>query len=252
MPFEYSLSPSGYAKTKEGEMEQEWFSVAQAAEKAGMALSTLRHRIHKGRVSTASYRNIPAAAVQWTNGRLVKQYVHQSEIERIAPTLPHLRAREVANRPVMDLVYLACAIDCEGSIGLHRQRSRHREHWCYSYSVQLSICNTDYRLTEWLTNTFGGPVRFRPMRAVNPRWKDRWDWVLCSYKACQILRAVRPYLKLKGEQADLIIEFYDRAYDRTTGGTGRNRLSDEESQWRAEAAERMHLLNKTGPHERDE
>jgi hypothetical protein len=83
------------------------------------------------------------------------------------------------------------------------------------------------------------------MREVNPKWRDRWTWHACSSTAYHVLCLCRPYLKLKREQADLIIEFYDENVNILK--QSRARLSDKENERRAGVAARLHALNATGP-----
>lgn len=103
------------------------------------------------------------------------------------------------------LGYLAGLIDGEGSIAISsafcRRKSTHVSHNC-----RLIITNCDPRLMQWLLGNVGGSLRTKQRTSASHR--TAYDWRLYDINAEAVLRAVRPYLVLKGEQADIALAFF--------------------------------------------
>ena len=99
-----------------------------------------------------------------------------------------------------DLIYMAATMDCEGAIVISK-RTR-----CNSYELWIGVSNMREALPLWLKSTFGG--RYNKMNASGNR-KDYFIWYLHANKAVEILRAIRPYLKLKQEEVDIAIEYQE-------------------------------------------
>ena len=76
----------------------------------------------------------------------------------------------------------------------------------------------------------------------NPRWKPQWTVRLHGRRAQLLCQALLPYLKVKREQAECIIEFPVEG----RSGPGRS-LLPEMAEHRRVLFERMRLLNKRGP-----
>lgn len=101
-----------------------------------------------------------------------------------------------------DLIYAACSLDCEGSITLCSLLNKRGWH---SSSIYVSIANTDKKLIDFLSNVFGGSVYTESPKKLSKKLIYRWK--LVSNQAAGFLQLVRPYMKLKGAQAELAIEF---------------------------------------------
>lgn len=137
-----------------------------------------------------------------------------------------------------DAAYLAGMIDGEGSLTVSLTRPKtHRPNWNSILQVKLCIYNTDKRLIDWLLATCGGclltrrPVRGRPV----------YQWQANTRDVPEILAQVRPYLKLKGAQADLLVEVCQL---RVTHGFGRkNGVPAENLARRAAIVEEVRHLN---------
>jgi intein/homing endonuclease len=99
---------------------------------------------------------------------------------------------------IEQLVYLAGLIDGEGciSIGVRRDHKGHR--------LSLQITNTSRWVLEWIKLLFEGCLNY----SRRTKGKDIWQWCVVGQKACSILDAVRPYLKIRHKQADIAISFY--------------------------------------------
>lgn len=108
------------------------------------------------------------------------------------------------------LIWLAALIDGEGSVMLtKRVRSSKEKVRKDNYRSSLVICGTDVRLLEALVvNT--GVMRIYSHRVNgdprSPRKRQQWTWRLTANDIRDWLPAIRPYLVIKGEQADLLLE----------------------------------------------
>lgn len=101
-----------------------------------------------------------------------------------------------------DKAYLAGLIDGEGTITL----SRH--HRGQSPQPRLAIANNSLALLEWVRGKTGcgGIIRRQPR---GERHNVSYVWQACLAGAVLgVLREVRPYLVLKKEHADLLMEEY--------------------------------------------
>ena len=139
------------------------------------------------------------------------------------------------------LGYLAGLIDGEGTIGIKTQFARGSSK-NPSHSIVVSVVNTDARLMLWLGEVVGGRV-YGPRadkRNTARGHKPRWDWTIFGGNAERLLIAIRPYLVIKGEQADLAIGM--RRLGRTQGRElGRDLVARRE-----QLKQQMHVLNQRG------
>lgn len=144
---------------------------------------------------------------------------------------------------------LAAYIDGEGTIGIARRKpwieKRTGKRRRVSFSLRVSVANTDLILIEWLCQKFGGT--FVKKRARNDRCKAEAEWVICGRNAFKLLREMNPFLIIKGERADVGIEFWEKCSMKTTirnrGGWREDRMIQKQKEY----YERMKMLNKKGP-----
>lgn len=146
--------------------------------------------------------------------------------------------------------YLAGIVDGEGYIGIHRSWGKGSR--SFAYSIRVIIANTDARLIEWIQRAIQTDVKGIQMRGgPQGRWKPRLSIQLTGANAEALIRAVRPYLVIKGEQADIALRFRDERASRYVGKvtTGRSgcpipeAVSEQREAWRQE----LLALNRKGP-----
>ena len=97
-------------------------------------------------------------------------------------------------------IYLAGIFDGEGCVGYYKRKGNRNK---YSFLTIVMISQSDARLMTWLRNTLGmGTVYSRPGKK---NFEYHWE---TNKKADVIdfLTAIQPYLILKGEQVNLILE----------------------------------------------
>ena len=102
----------------------------------------------------------------------------------------------------VELSYAAAAVDGEGCIGIRIVKNVRSVR--PQYALVLSVSNCDPRLPRKMAKFFGGNVI---RRTHDKRRRPLYEWRITSTKAARALEAMRPYLLIKGEQADLFIEF---------------------------------------------
>jgi len=112
----------------------------------------------------------------------------------------------------IDWARIAAYIDGEGCIRIH-QNSPHTKTGEIYHGVLIIVAQREPALPEWLVATFGGFL----YRSKAQEGKTTMTyWRASTVQACEILKRCRPYMIVKGAQADIAIE-----YRETTGGTGR-------------------------------
>lgn len=140
----------------------------------------------------------------------------------------------------LTLAYAAGVFDGEGTVGIrcgHYNKNRGRIH----HSVTVAITSTDRALIDWLIEHFGGNAGANHAENAARNYKDAWKWTLLAKHAEAFLKAVRPFLIIKGQQADVALEL------RADLGDGTNTPLTEEVFARREALKQeMHRLNARG------
>ena len=110
----------------------------------------------------------------------------------------------------------------------------------------LTVVNTNPILIDWLKQGFGGYTG--TYQYGNPDWKLSYVWRLTGVKAIELVKSVRPFLKLKAPHADQLLAFWDLHESwGVVGGT--------QSHWGYAASaevmvEAMSILNQKGAREK--
>lgn len=104
-----------------------------------------------------------------------------------------------------ELAYIAGIVDGEGAIcvrfrsGLNLVGSGRYLHF------RVDIAQKDRRLIDWLEERIGGNISLRPTAGV-------YHLNLGKRASVDLLQRIRPYLVVKGEQADAFLELAARDY----------------------------------------
>lgn len=121
----------------------------------------------------------------------------------------------------IDWARLAAYIDGEGCIRIAGVKGSTPYSRRVLY-VEVSIANTDLRLTDWLKKTFGGSVYVNNRRLDKPNWAQSSAWVVGSRWAAALLEGSLPYFVIKREQAEVALAFQATIVtDRRYGCKGR-------------------------------
>ena len=102
-----------------------------------------------------------------------------------------------------DLIYTAGIIDGEGHIGLNHRNNKRQ------IKVVVGITNTDKKLMKWLENIWGHKAYPHNNNRIVPNCKPLYQWVIQDSQAIEMIKAIRPYLKLKTEKASLAMAYWD-------------------------------------------
>lgn len=107
-----------------------------------------------------------------------------------------------------DYAYIAGMIDADGFITIQRT-TKTNEGRCNQPSVyhclKVGISGTDRRPHDFAVSLFGGNVsRYEP---TNPQHRPQFQWTVTGPTAVMVLNAIRPYLRVKSQQADIGLRF---------------------------------------------
>lgn len=105
---------------------------------------------------------------------------------------------------LLDVAWAAGFIDGEGCFWMNRQIHKGRTR--LTHFVGISVHQTKREPLDKLQRLFGGGIYKMITYKVNQ--VDGYQWRTHGSGARDVARAVRPYLLVKGPQADLIAEFY--------------------------------------------
>lgn len=108
----------------------------------------------------------------------------------------------MSHDPVV-LAYLAGVIDSDGYITIHRSiRNGARYH-----AAQIGIAGTSPEPHELAASLFGGNVGcYQPK---NPSYRPQYQWSRTGRAAAAIIAQLRPYLRVKADNAALALELQE-------------------------------------------
>ena len=131
-----------------------------------------------------------------------------------------------------DKAYIAGLFDGEGSVGYYRKRNGY-------HTMQVSLTNCDLKVLNWLKESVGfGSI------ASNTRSGQYvgWAWICNGTKqVTNFLMAIRPYLRIKADQVDLLLSLKDAEQEIR----GEFKLSPEVLLLRDTMVEQLKLLKTT-------
>ncbi len=111
------------------------------------------------------------------------------------------------------LAYLAGLIDSDGHITVAKSEpsQRDRARSTIHYPI-VGITNTDKRMMEWVLENFGGSYGSRmgqkmKAKSLERGWKERYDWRMTGKKSLTLLEDILPYLVVKRDRAELVLQF---------------------------------------------
>jgi hypothetical protein len=107
--------------------------------------------------------------------------------------------------------YIAGLVDGEGCLyaSVRRRRAVNNVSGLrVDFEKSLSVGMTDRAVIEWLVEVTGlGTGRRANHRSRHPNHRPMWEWRLQgALQLAELLRAIRPWLRVKAGQADALIE----------------------------------------------
>jgi len=103
----------------------------------------------------------------------------------------------------LDVVYIAGFFDGEGSVGLYAS-SKARRYNLRACLTQVRSTESD-QLFELILKLFGGKLYYS--RQYKPQHRPAMMWSLYGDAAANFLKVLRPYLRLKRRDVDLVISW---------------------------------------------
>ena len=134
-----------------------------------------------------------------------------------------------------DVAYCAGFFDGEGSITFRKIRLKNGD----SYGVLACAGNTDRDVLEFVRSLFGGRIKLNNRKWITKGRKPCYVLRMNTTSAIPFLVAIRPYLHVKAERADLAIEYAETRYRTKT-------VPVSEIQRRSQFRERLLVLNHRG------
>ena len=167
--------------------------------------------------------------------------------------LPPLRRRTFQDPGRMDrrkpsAEYLAGLVDAEGALMIAKWRGL--ASWNPQYRARISISNTCRSVLEEVQRSYGGILTDQPRRKA--AWKDAYQLVWVGEMLKRLLSVLVPHLRLKREQAGVMLNFVRHLKDTRQGRQGRNgrffaALPDDVIVYREGLYRQMRNLNARGP-----
>jgi hypothetical protein len=103
-----------------------------------------------------------------------------------------------------DFSYLAALIDGEGSLRIIKTKQYNANGYCYHKVINITNCSR--ALMEYLVLHFGGI--FKPKHSANENYIPAFRWTIFGNEIQEnLLLAILPYLILKKQEANLILQF---------------------------------------------
>lgn len=139
----------------------------------------------------------------------------------------------------MSHAYVAGLIDGEGCVHLDTPRGTYRAR------VSVGMTEPARELLEDLRTDWGGTIY--QQRPATDRWAAAYTWHVTGQRAVAVLITIRPHLRLKGGQADLVLQVEAlRAVLPRRSSVGKW-WDDETRAACEEIKEKIHRLNAKGP-----
>ncbi len=112
-----------------------------------------------------------------------------------------------------DWAYAAGVMDSDGCIGIGREARSDRPYPHY-FRVNVRVAQTELGALVWFKETFGGNIyRQNQPTEENPKicycWQSRKRGLIEPF-----LSGIIPYLKIKREQAETCLKFYEHVINR--------------------------------------
>ncbi len=115
--------------------------------------------------------------------------------------------------------YLAGFIDAEGSLMIARSRSRRYGTICYR--ARITVSNTNRNILKEIQDEYGGILAEDPKAQVG--WKNTFQLIWTNGMVGDLLRRVTPFLRVKGRQAEILLDFIDHMRETPQSRTGDGR-----------------------------
>ncbi len=213
---------------QEPEDAGEWLPIAAAQKLLKMTRHGIKRRMKMGLLESKHFGPPEKLAL----------YVSRKQVEDQVAKPPEYPRRTdwVIDAERDFLIWFAGFFDGEGCLMIHDYEAQ----WGTQWSMQMSLPNSATEVLLEVECCLGGKSHNRPRQKAH--YRDQRIWHATADGALRILQLIRPYLRVKHEQADLAIEFQLRM--RTRAGNRYSRVEPAEQEWRKEQKEKISRLNR--------
>jgi hypothetical protein len=141
----------------------------------------------------------------------------------------------------VDLAYMAGIIDGEGCFFIGTVPKKDGDGYISQhYRGLLKVDNTDIRLIEWIDITFSGTSSSNTKWTSTRRFERKiFSWIATGDRLLDIAEHILPYLVIKKEQCEIMIEFR-KTYTQRLGST---KVSKENLDIRQQCLEKIRKHN---------
>lgn len=131
-----------------------------------------------------------------------------------------------------NVIYLASFTGAEGAIGIVKHKRKER--LTPAYEPRLQVGNTSKEVLALFVTTFKGKIT--PEKRLTIGGKEFYHWTVYGVPMVKALEAMLPYLRIKREEAKLVIALQKRIWKRS------ERVGDSKgvSQAELEAREKLY------------
>lgn len=139
--------------------------------------------------------------------------------------------------------YLAGIIDGEGTIRITCEKLNKHPSWSPRYNGAMSVGMTDENIITLLRDTFTPNANVHKECVPNRKLMYRWG-TSGSIIIPKILKLLLPYLRVKKQQAEIVLELCEKK--KVTGYRKNKGTPKSELRWREELYWKVKKLNSTG------
>jgi hypothetical protein len=105
-------------------------------------------------------------------------------------------------KPNVELAYLAGAMDSDGFISMTKRVIN----GSVTYSEFIGLAQVTDTVPKMLQERFGGYIQLRTRRGEAAKnWRPIYYWAATTKLAANAIGQLRPYLRVKAEQADVLL-----------------------------------------------
>lgn len=198
------------------------------------------------RTRDAAGRLLPLTASELATRRRFHDYMRRLNVRGVnseARRIHRLRATPVPW--AVSPSYLAGFIDGEGALMIARYRLAGSKR--YLYRARISVANVNKATLEDVRESFGGILASQPGR--EPGWSHSYALIWSGGMVGRVLGAIRSHLRIKREQAGVLLEFLRHRTRTKQGHHGRSfaPLPPGVMRYRERLYRRLRSLNAKGP-----
>jgi hypothetical protein len=103
-----------------------------------------------------------------------------------------------------DVVYIAGFVDGEGYIGIKKHIRDKTKNWSPMYSEKVEVAGIDKKSILFLNKFVKGYIYSHKASKLSKR--GYWSWSVSENKARTFLELIKPYLRIKNKEADIVLK----------------------------------------------